>query len=778
MSAPGPNSRDANGRGWTRAAIVPGGIALAVIVGALAASPLRPHSQGSPPPSVDRVVVVAVPRLVVSDLGTGRVPTLDRLARDGAVAAVATRGLSARPSVSEAYLSLSAGSRVKAEVNTDASATVAPGVPTRPGTLGSALHEAGVRTAVIGASTPAVAALADRNGRVDAEVATADFVVSEDGRTRSDPARVVRLLRAEWGRVVALLDTGDTTRAGVRSEARRIARGDPEQDLDESEQLRRVGLSDFDRTLAAVADEVERTPDTLLVVVGLTPTRATAELSPLVMHGAGIRSGIASSPATNRPGLVTLTDLAPTILGAVGGRSPDAMTGREVLLDGGDGLSVVDRIDRVARSTTEAYVPSVTSLFVVQSMVLVAAAVWLVATRRRPGWAPRWWGLGLAGALLSVTAWPAATFLAGLRPSGLPSAPVVVVVTWLIAVALGVGALVLGRRGPPERALLLVAAVSTGVIALDIVAGSRLQGSTVLGHTPLAASRFHGVGNAAYGAFAAAALMTAALIVATGRDRRRDVAIAASLLGVVFVLDAAPGLGADFGGVLSLVPAGLLLLALVVGRRIEPRFVGLALLFVAVAVVAVVGADLLRPADSRTHIGDFASDVFRDPGQLWTTISRKWSVNMASLRRTTWTRTLPAIVLALVAASCARRRRDAFRRTSPTGPAVIAVAVLAVIGFLTNDSGLLVLGVAVVWLAPLVILPALAADTGVLASTGASGLRPVEGPSVESSPDGRPGLRAPRSRGCAPRLPVEPATAGVVDGRPARRGRGDRPTAG
>lgn len=766
-------------RAWIRAAVLPGAVAVAVMVGALAAAPLRPSAVGDRPPEVDRIVIVAVPGLIVEDLGSGRVPTLDRLASQGATAAVATRGRSARPTVSEAYLSLSAGTRVRARVDAHASVSVDKGIPTRPGVLGSSLGEAGVRTAVIGASRPAVSALADNRGRVDIMIPTRDFVVAAPGRVRSDPPSVARLLRPLLRqRVVALVDTGDTTRSSLRSEARRIARGDAEEDLDEAERLRQVGLEDLDASLAAVRAEVDRAPGTLLVVAGITPSRDAAELSPLVLYGAGIAPGVATSTATDRPGLVTLTDLTPTLLGAVGARGPKAMTGRPILVGPGDGVAVVQRVDEVTRAEIAAYVPSVTSLFAIQSIVLVAGAVWLFVTRSRPGWGPSWWGLALAGALLTLAAWPVATFLAGMAPSGLPPPAAAVLLTWAIAVVIGVGALVLGRRGPPARPLLIVAAVSVVVISIDIIAGSRLQASTVLGHAPTAASRFHGVGNAAFGAYAAAGLVVAGLVATTGRDRRRSLAAAAAVLVVVLVLDVAPGLGADFGGVLSLVPAGLLLLALLTRTRVTGRQVALGALTVLGVTALVVGADLIRPAASRTHIGEFALEVYRDPGELWTTIGRKWSVNVASLRRTTWTRTLPAVILAVAATWASTRRRGAFGPESPTGPAVASVAALAVVGFLTNDSGLLVLGVAVVWLAPLVVIPALAADTGVLAVRAPVEVRPPDGGSVESDSDGRAGLRAPRPAGRAPRVPVEPAPAGVLDRRSTGRGGRRGPAAG
>ncbi|WCO66212.1 hypothetical protein PO878_17050 [Iamia majanohamensis] len=773
-----------NVRAWARAGRMPALVGAVVVVGALATAPLRPHASGSPVPSAERVVVVAVPGLVASDLGTGLLPTLDRLAGEGAVSAVATRTLSSRPSAEEAYLSLSAGTRVAADVDRDGTVTVSSDSPTDPGLLGDELHEAGVSTTVIGPDA-AVSALADSDGAVDTVVPPEDYVVYEGGRTRSDPTAIVRLLRPALAEPsVTLIDTGDTTRAARRRDALRLRdqrareQGAPEvdqPDVDEGELLRRQALTDLEPTLRGVAAEVERAPGTLLAILGLTPTAVAPELSPLVLSGDGVPTGIASSPATDRPGLVTIVDVTPTVLESVGASPSVAMTGRPVVLDPtDDGLAVVERIDEVARSTTQAYGPSITSLFTVQTLALAILSLWLFETRRRPGWNPRWWG-GLMGAvLLTLASWPAATFLAGLRPSGLPSPGWSVAVTWGIAAAMGISALALGRRGPPARSLFLVAAATTLVIGIDIVTGARLQASTVLGHTAVAASRFHGVGNAAFGAFAAAALVTAALVVALGRDRRRDVCTAAAILGVVLVLDVAPSLGADFGGVLSFVPASILLLVVLVGRRIRPRVIGFALLAVALGVVAVVGADLLRPAGSRTHIGEFALDVLRDPAELWATITRKWAVNMESLERTTWTRTLPAIAVALAVTLLSPRRRAAFRRTSPTGPAFLAVASLAGLGFLTNDSGLLVLGVAAVWLVPLVVIPSLAADTGILGPPPAlAGAAPAPEASPVAGAAGPPPASPPAPTAAPPpdaeaddRPDGEPAGAG------GRRGRG------
>ena len=65
----------------------------------------------------DKVVVFGMPYLGWDDVGHGRLPNLDRLARTGAVAALSVRTASHDPSVAEGYATLGAGSRVSARLS-------------------------------------------------------------------------------------------------------------------------------------------------------------------------------------------------------------------------------------------------------------------------------------------------------------------------------------------------------------------------------------------------------------------------------------------------------------------------------------------------------------------------------------------------------------------------------------------------------------------------------------------------------------------------------------
>src|SRR6185312_2699343 len=98
--------------------------------------------------------------------------------------------------------------------------------------------------------------------------------------------------------------------------------------------------------------------------------------------------------------------------------------------------------------------------------------------------------------------------------------------------------------------------------------GARLQFNTVFGYTPTVSGRYAGLGNLAYSAFSAAALLLAGLLAFQIRGRRgRYVAVA--LLGAAIVIDGAPMFGSDVGGVLSMVPAYALTATLLLGWKVR-----------------------------------------------------------------------------------------------------------------------------------------------------------------------------------------------------------------
>lgn len=275
-------------------------------------------------------------------------------------------------------------------------------------------------------------------------------------------------------------------------------------------------------------------------------------------------AALLDTDSTRWPGLVQLTDVAPTALAAAG------ITDRPATFVGSPWTSTpadATPTGTLARLGTDEVrarvVPDVTPRFyaafgTAAGLLLIASALpGRRAPRRRVGPLLRAVGLAVAGT-------PVATRLASLVPWWSASAPAAAlaaaVVGWAVVVAVGCWAVARvtappGRRS--RRAAVLVAAVTVAVVAVDLMLGSPLQRLTVMGLTPLDGGRLNGVGNEIFAATGTATLFcSAALTLSPVRQRtRRWLAMGpaawphlpACLLGAIAF--AAAGLVLDFTGV-------------------------------------------------------------------------------------------------------------------------------------------------------------------------------------------------------------------------------------
>src|SRR5205823_5652081 len=151
-------------------------------------------------------------------------------------------------------------------------------------------------------------------------------------------------------------------------------------------------------------------------------------------------------------------------------------------------------------------------------------------------------------------------------------------------------------RHRPLAPLAWVLGATATLLLVDVATGARLQTASLFGYSPHTAARFFGLGNTAFAVLAATAVLAAALHVEHA-PRRTDALVAvAAFFALVVVVDGAPGLGADVGGVVTLVPVLGLTLLVLAGRRLSWRALAVISAATVVLLAAVVGLDLLRPA--------------------------------------------------------------------------------------------------------------------------------------------------------------------------------------
>jgi hypothetical protein len=691
-------------------------------------------SAAAPEARPGKVVLFGMPGLSWGDIGIGALTNLDRLTDEGAVAALSAPSLGT-PSVTEGYAALGAGSRVRAGdsaalasdvggrvVVTDAEAVRSEAgrhTPTEPGALGDALHQAGRRTAVVGnADTagnlfpeevpaelrPTAVALMDRGGVVDAGTVSPDLLTDAPRAPfghRADPeAMVAATKRALADADVVLVDPGDLSRVAAVKEL------DPIRSF--AARLRSDALRDTDALLGRIRAALPS--DALLLVVSVSPPGSQARLTPIVVAGPGVPHGQLYSPSTKRAGLVALSDLAPTVLDALGADVPAAMVGRPVhYRAGATGIDRLQRLDRATEHRQSLYFPLTLAFIAFQGAVYGLIAVALSAGRgggraSRSDRAARararnWWAV-LRLAAVAIAAYPLATFLFRALPFGPDAGAGGVVV--LLAIDGAIVALAARARRHRLAPLGWVLGATVALLIVDVATGARLQVASLMGYSPEAVARYYGIGNPTFAILGATTLLATAIHLHAAPRRDEALLSVAGTLLVVLVLDGLPFLGDDVGGIVTLTPIFAVALWAFSGRRVTWRVVLVALGVAVLALAAAVAVDLLRAPDDRTHLGRVVAGTWEHgESNLATTIARKVDANFRVLRTSVWAWAVPVTAAFLLWLLVWRRRwTTLLPARSALRVGVVAALAAGLCGFLANDSGVVVTALALTYVGP------------------------------------------------------------------------------
>lgn len=671
---------------------------------ALAATSSTPAPAVTAPPPAPPVVLVGVGGLRWDDVDRSGTPTLWRMVDEGSVGSVSVHTAADRTCSVDGWLTVSAGRRLPPVARPDAAAPgadgqadegvadpcpavpevgpggtpgpagvtgwaelvappvdeVPPGAYGTPGTVAALVAPTQVCTTAVGPG--AALALADGQGVVTRYAQRLGALT--DDALRACPVTVV--------------DGGDL----------------PADRTDRRSALSRLD-DDLRRVLSAVA------PGTRVVVAGTSDGSAEeAGLLAVVQWDAGRRTGAwLTSDSTRRTGIVTLTDLAATLADAAGADTSE-LDGAPLRV-GPERRMTADRTVENRRYQTELTTVAPHLLPLLLGVVggaglLVVGAVAVVRRRhRRPSPALR--RVTVAVLLLGACA-PVGALLAALSRWWGSPAPLFAAAAWwgVATVVAAVVAWGVSRLLPPSRWRLATGAagVAWAVVTVDGVTGTVLQQGSVLGISTLGA-RYYGFGNTTFGVYAATGLVLAAGLAAYAIDRgRRRLAVAAvAAVGLVsVVVDGWPAFGADFGGVLALVPAFAVLLVGVAGGAVGVRRV-LAYLGIAVGVVAIVSVvDWAQPGRG-SHLGQFVQRVL--DGDAFDVVAGKAAGAWATVAQPLGVlATLVCLAVCAVLVGPDRWRPPLLRDLYATWPVLrrttLAVVVVAVLGSFLNDSGVVV----------------------------------------------------------------------------------------
>jgi hypothetical protein len=690
-------------------------VALASAVGILAGPAALAHGVGEDDAAISApIVLIGVGGLRWSDIDSQGTPTLWGLVGRGSVGSISVRTVKPVTCPIDAWLTLSAGERALGSP----SGTATPGSSTgndatcpplpavrgttvgrwhyfkrlqrqeissygEPGVLGDGLRKIGVCGLAVGPG--AAVALADTAGQVSeyaSDVADANLAACP----------------------VVVIDGGDLPAAGVD---------------------RLTTLHDLDTEIATVVDELP--PDAELLVAGIadSPNVKPGLQVAIQLDPDSSRRAWLTSNSTRRTGLIQLTDLTATLLTRVGApatnvdgatvqRGDERRIDTQRTIDNRLDLSVLtEEAPRIAHWLAAAYAAV---------QVLVYGGVGWSARRRSrrdliPALTARNRQIVIATAV-GAAATPVATYLATLTSWWTWPIPGLALLTALVAIIAVITVVAWGQPTKQLRAeiwapALTVSALTFGVLTVDALLGTPLQLGSLLVSGPVNGGRFFGFNNTTFAVYAASALVLSACLAEIARRRGRPslaIAIVAVIGLVAIAIEGWPSFGADFGGVVSMVPGFAVLGMELAGVRISlKRLVAVGVAgFVVAMVIAVL--DWLRPTESQTHLGRFVQRVI--DGDAADIVLRKASGALD-------TAASPGGVLVAIAAAIAiavvlqvkqfevPALGTVYEQWDTSRPMLHSVALVAVLGSVTNDSGVVVAAAMLLTTAPLVLVACL-----------------------------------------------------------------------
>ncbi|MEX2588508.1 MAG: hypothetical protein WD602_11045 [Actinomycetota bacterium] len=692
-----------------------------------------------PVKQADRVLIISLPGVRWADVLEHDTPNLDALLETAAIGDLSTR-IGRRPaSVTEAYLSIGAGTRAMAPPE-DAGVALDPDetylgvrastilqrrlgeVPSgvvylsaaeararndsspfgaQPGHLGDLLREAGVERAVIanadtvedteGEDPPdrayargAVTALMGTDGVVPHGTVGRSLLQRDPAAAfghRLNPDAVLRAFDSFWsgdGTRVALVEASDLHRASLYELETGQAQG---------QAVRAAALAGSDELLGALIGRTDPSRDAVLVLSPVT-SGSSPELAVAALRSPGVKPGLLRSSTTRRDGYVQLADVAPTVLDLVGLEHVREMEGRPFQVAQPD---VRDRVSHLIAASEDAdFHESLMTKVVLAIFVLVSALLAAVVFRHRLPGRLRGWIEPLAMGILGLVP---GTYLVAQLDFVRQRTVLYFAGVMFVAAATAATGLFIERRREGLGLMAVLGAIAV-LFSLDVVLGAPLQVNSVFGYSVAVAGRFAGFGNLAFALFGTTAVLLAVLTVE--RHGRRALWPVLVMLGLVVLVEGLPMLGGDVGGVVSMVPAFGVTGLLLAGRRLRwLHIAGLGAGTLAL-VLAFAFVDASRPPGARTHLARLAQNLLEGRWSPFAdSVGRRLQASFGSAELTAWVSLAvlmlgAAVYVFLVARGTIGLDAPPRRREPGWSAAVAGLGVLAVMGLVANDSSLAV----------------------------------------------------------------------------------------
>jgi len=440
-------------------------------------------------------------------------------------------------------------------------------------------------------------------------------------------------------------------------------------------------------TVQAVAEDAVQAlsseSNARVIVASLLPSsemdREGDEVTPLLMTGPGTGAdpgaaiGSLSSDSARQKGLVSIFDVAPTILQFFQMSVPSEMEGNPIRVVAGGDVFALHRLHLEQRRIRIPIQMGMLAFLLAIVLLTVAASLAVRVRGLRPEASAV-----LRFLVLSVVALYLVTLAGGL----LPRLTYAVVIPFVVVATLGLTALAVGARWPGTFGpFTFLAAASLGFVIVDATFfGGRTFRVPLIGGTMFDGARFYGLPNA----FTALVLAAAVLLAV-----RLEPFAGFSLIFATGLMVGFPRLGADVGGSITMFAAAGLWWVLRTRARVRVRDIGIVVGVVALGLAVVLLVNRYWPG-TPTHATRFVERSGDSLSSVFSTIRHRFAAtfHLMSAQPEAYV-PMAGLLLALwVLVARPEPFRSGLELAGPVwGTALLVIVLASLVAFVANDTG-------------------------------------------------------------------------------------------
>lgn len=557
------------------------------------------------------------------------------------------------------------------------------------GALGDNIHKAGLKTAILGNSDTdelffRMASLIPMDSRGLIDYGNVDKILLQDEKypygLKTDYNKILAEIKEiKKDASLIVIDTGDLKRLDLY---------DSYLNDEMFAYHRKNMLSDMD----AFIGKLISSSDDKSMFIFLSPTIENqrlkeSKLSPIIIwEKDNLESGILKSGTTRREGIVSNLDIAPTIAQFLN-VPKDNFIGHGIGLETKDNnMSYVNELDKRTNLVSNLRSPYLKVYNVFTIMVIILASITIVANKKFN----KLYINIIEKLLLSILSLPIILLI-------LPLMSVNNIYIYIISsLILLCGIIMLIRLiFKNENRVWAILILNFLIILVDISTGSNLTKTSIIGYDSIIGARYFGIGNELVGVFLASLMFSVSFLMNKFNSK-----IPMILLVISIALVGHPNLGANVGGTISVLFAAIIFVVLMSNIKLNIKRV-VTILFGIVLIILTIGIIDIYINPNPTHLGQTILMILREgPVSIVSVVTRKLGVNIKLIRTSTWAKVLYTSLIfgILMFKRYENRVRSMYDENKYLSLGLISLISGSIIGFLANDSGLLLASLSITFM--------------------------------------------------------------------------------